>query len=192
MKKHFIGPEELLEDAYRLAWKVFKSGFFPTYIIGIWRGGAPLAIAVHELLCFLGVNAKHTPIKISSYDGLTRGDEITINGLAPLCEMITKNDSLLVVDDVHDTGHSIEHLLTNIKTMLISSKPEIRVATAYFKPNRNETGKEPDYFLHKNNDWLVFPHELEGLSLDELKIQKPALSKILPGIKEHFNKNTFS
>ena len=192
MNKHFIGPEELLEDAYQLAWKVFKSGFFPTYIIGIWRGGAPLAIAVHELLCFLGVNAKHTPIKISSYDGLTRGDEITIDGLATLCEMITKNDSLLVVDDVHDTGHSIEHLLTNIKTMLLSSKPEIRVATAYFKPNRNETGKEPDYFLHKNNDWLVFPHELEGLSLDELKIQKPALSKILPGIKEHFNKNTFS
>ena len=192
MNKNFIGPEELLEDAYRLAWKVFKSGFFPTYIIGIWRGGAPLAIAVHELLCFLGVHAKHTPIKISSYDGLTRGDEVTIDGLAPLCEMITKNDSLLVVDDVHDTGHSIEHLLTNIETMLLSSKPEIRVATAYFKPNRNETGKEPDYFLHKNNDWLVFPHELEGLSLDELKIQKPALSKILPEIQEHFNKNTFS
>ena len=76
--------------------------------------------------------------------------------------------------------------------MLSSSKPEIRVATAYFKPDRNETGKEPDYFLHKNNDWIVFPHELEGLSLDELKIQKPALSKILPGIKAHLNKKNFS
>ncbi len=75
--------------------------------------------------------------------------------------------------------------------MFLSSKPEIRVATAYFKPNRNETGKEPDYFLHKNNDWLVFPHELEGLSLDELKIQKSALSKILPEIQEHLNKSAF-
>ena len=76
--------------------------------------------------------------------------------------------------------------------MFLSSKPEIRVATAYFKPNRNETEKEPDCFLHKNNDWLVFPHELEGLSLDELRIQKPALSKILPEIQEHLNKNAFS
>ena len=90
------------------------------------------------------MNAKHTLIKISSYDGLTKGDKITIDGLAPVYEMITKNDSLLVVDDVHDTGHSIEQLLTTIETMLLSSKPEIRVATAYFKPNRNETGKEPD------------------------------------------------
>ena len=49
MDKNFIGPEQLLEDAYKLAWKVFKSGFYPTYIIGMWRGGAPLAIAVHEL-----------------------------------------------------------------------------------------------------------------------------------------------
>ncbi len=114
MSKYFIGPKEILEDSYQLAWKVFKNSFYPIYVIGIWRAGASLAIAVHELLCFLGVHAKHTPIKISCYDVLTRGDEITIEGLTPLCEMITKNDSLLVVDDVHDAGHSLEHLLTNI------------------------------------------------------------------------------
>ena len=188
MDKNFIGPKQLLEDAYKLAWKVFKSGFYPTYIIGMWRGGAPLAIAVHELLCFPRVNAKHTPIKISSYDGLTRRDEITIDGLAPLCEMITKNDSLLVVDDVHDTGHSIEQLLTTIETMLLSSKPEIRVATAYFKPNRNGTEKEPDYFLHKNNEWLVFPHELDGLTVEEIKENKPELKDLIDKISSIINK----
>jgi len=47
MKKHFIGPDQLLEDSYQLAWEVFDSGFYPTCIIGVWRGGAPLAIAVH-------------------------------------------------------------------------------------------------------------------------------------------------
>ena len=50
----------------------------------------------------------------------------------------------------------------------------------------------PEYYIHESDEWLVFPHEREGLSLDELKIQKPALSKILPEIQEHFNKNTFS
>ena len=130
----------------------------------------------------------HIPIKISSYDGLKRGDKITIDGLAHLCEAVTKDDRLLLVDDVHDTGLSIRDFLTTFNAMLENSKPEIRVATAYFKPDRNKTEKEPDYFLHKNNNWLVFPHELEGLSLEELKIQKPALSKILPEIKARLNK----
>ena len=43
----------------------------------------------------------------------------------PLCEMITGNDSLLVVNDVHDTAHPMEHLLTNMQNMFLGSKPEI-------------------------------------------------------------------
>ena len=125
MNQYFIGAEELLEDAHQLTLKVFKSGFYPIQGIGIWRGRAPLALAVHELLCFLGVYAKHTPIKISSYDGLTRGDKVIIDELTPLCEMITGNDSLLVVNDVHDTAHPMEHLLTNMQNMFLGSKPEI-------------------------------------------------------------------
>ena len=37
MNQYFIGEEELLEDAHQLAWKVFKSSFYPTYGISIWR-----------------------------------------------------------------------------------------------------------------------------------------------------------
>ena len=53
MKKHFIQADQLLRDSYNLAWKIFESGFKPDYIIGVWRGGAPVGIAVQEFLDFL-------------------------------------------------------------------------------------------------------------------------------------------
>ena len=58
--------------------------------------------------------------------------------------------------------------------------PEIRIATPYFKPGNNRTGRSPDYFLHQTDDWLVFPHELDGLSLAEIRSNKPELATLLP------------
>ena len=49
MRKLFIDSNQLLEDSFQLAWKVYKSGFRPNYIVGVWRGGAPVGIAVQEL-----------------------------------------------------------------------------------------------------------------------------------------------
>ena len=53
--KQFISASELLEDSFKLASKILASGFKPTFIVGIWRGGAPIGITVQELfeLCVL-------------------------------------------------------------------------------------------------------------------------------------------
>ena len=42
MNKKFITAQDLLEDSFRLAAQVFEDGFRPQFIIGIWRGGAPV------------------------------------------------------------------------------------------------------------------------------------------------------
>ena len=60
--------------------------------------------------------------------------------------------------------------------------PEIRVATPYFKPTKNKTKRKPDYYLHETDKWLVFPHELEGLSMQEIKENKPEVSKLIDQI----------
>ena len=39
-RKLFLGAQELLEDSFRLAAQIFDSGFRPTFIIAVWRGGA--------------------------------------------------------------------------------------------------------------------------------------------------------
>ena len=50
-----------------LAWQVYESGFRPDYIVGVWRGGAPIGIAVQEFLDVLGVKSDHIAIRTSSY-----------------------------------------------------------------------------------------------------------------------------
>jgi hypoxanthine phosphoribosyltransferase len=48
MDKLFIQAGELLSDSFKLAWQVYESGYRPNYIIGVWRGGAPIGIAVQD------------------------------------------------------------------------------------------------------------------------------------------------
>ena len=67
MRKLFIDSNQLLEDSFQLAWKVYESGFRPNYIVGVWRGGAPVGIAVQELLHVLGISSDHIAIRTSSY-----------------------------------------------------------------------------------------------------------------------------
>ena len=82
MEKHFIQADQLLKDSYNLAWKIFESGFKPNYIIGVWRGGAPIGIAVQEFLDFLGVPSDHIAIRTSYYSGIdSRRDEVQVYGL---------------------------------------------------------------------------------------------------------------
>ena len=49
----------------------------------------------------------------------------------------------------------------------------IRTATVYYKPSRNRSAIQPNYCVHKVEDWLVFPHELQGLSREEILQNKP-------------------
>ena len=70
MDKLFIQADELLSDSFKLAWKVYESGYRPNYIIGVWRGGAPIGIAVQEFLDVLGVPSDHIAIRTSHYKGI--------------------------------------------------------------------------------------------------------------------------
>ena len=49
-EKLYLDAQQLLEDSFELAHKVLQSGFVPTYVVAVWRGGAPMGIAVQELL----------------------------------------------------------------------------------------------------------------------------------------------
>jgi len=60
----------------------------------------------------------------------------------------------------------------------LNAPHDIRIATPWFKPANNRTDLEPDYFLHKSDDWLVFPHELKKLNQEEMLANKPGLKQI--------------
>ncbi|MEH6549948.1 MAG: phosphoribosyltransferase family protein [Pseudomonadales bacterium] len=174
--KQYIDAQQLLDDSYRLGLQILESGYLPNFIIGIWRGGAPVGIAIHELLDYFGVTTDHIAIRTSLYSGIEqRAGEVRVHGLGYVLDLIKGNDAVLIVDDVYDTGLSVQQVLKNIRLERGEDMPEIRVATPYFKPNNNKTDRAPDYYLHETDDWLVFPHELSGLSAREMLDNKPGI-----------------
>jgi hypoxanthine phosphoribosyltransferase len=89
-------------------------------------------------------------------------------------------DKLLVVDDVFDSGRSIKAILDTLNEKARKNIPhDVRMAMPWYKPERNIIGVEPDYFIHKTDDWLVFPHEMDGLTEQEIFTNKKDMREIL-------------
>lgn len=183
--KHYIGASELLEDSYHLAIEVMDSGFEPDLLLGIWRGGTPVAIAMHELMSYCGRECEHGVVKTSHYTDLdVRDTRVRTWGLEVYAQQIRTAQHLLLVDDVFDTGLSIAQVISDIESLCQDNLAEIRVAAPWYKPQRNQTDREPDYYLHQTGRWLVFPHELCGLSDAEIASNKPENSTILALLKK--------
>jgi len=179
--KTYLSAQQLLEDSFRLGAKIVASGFKPSIITAIWRGGTPIGIAVQELLAYHGIDTDHIAIRTSSYTGIDgRSSEISIHGMNYLIKNVRHEDRLLIVDDVFDTGHTISAVIRHLKEKSRLNTPqEIRVAVPYFKPTRNQTDQKPDYFLHETEAWLKYPHSLEGLTVEEIAKNRPELYDII-------------
>ena len=179
--KTYISAQDFLEDSFKLGARVLASGFKPTMMIAIWRGGVPVGVAVQEFLAYRGVLTDHIAIRTSSYEGIDgRSDEIRIHGLNYLIKNVRHDDRLLIVDDVFDTGRTIEAVIKEIREKARLNTPQdIRIVVPYFKPTRNLTDLVPDYYLHETEEWLKYPHSLEGLTPEEVKEHRPALYDII-------------
>jgi len=174
IKKDFIDAQDLLRDSYILAEKIVLSGFRPDYIVGVWRGGTPVGIAVQEALDFCGIPSDHIAIRTSSYHGIEQQDDnVRVHGLHYLVENMNAEDNLLILDDVFDSGRSIDAIICELSRLTRRNMPsDVRTGTVYYKPTKNKTERVPDYYVHETETWLVFPHELDGLSEDEVRTHK--------------------
>lgn len=184
-EKQYLSAQGLLEDSFRLGEQILESGFRPTFMIAVWRGGAPVGIAVQEYLAFHGVETDNIAIRTSSYAAAIdqQSRQVKVHGLNYLMKNIQAHDKLLIVDDVFDTGRSIEAIIQELHRRTRLNMPQdVRVAVPYFKPSRNQTDREPDYYIHETEAWLKYPHSLEGLSAEEMSKGRPELYEI---IKDH-------
>ena len=183
VEKQYVKAQDLLDDSFRLGLKVLESGFKPDFIVGIWRGGTPVGIAVQELFEHFGIVTDHIAIRTSSYEGIDqRGKTIRVHGLAYIVEKADAGHGLLIVDDVYDTGLSIMAVIDSLNRLSRRNTPhDIRVATVFFKPGNNRTDRRPYYYLHETDKWLVFPHELKGLTPEEIARSKPEVARVIQG-----------
>ncbi len=183
-EKLYLDTQDLLDDSWRLGAMVADSGFRPSFIVAIWRGGVPIGVAVQEMLKVRGIESDHIAIRTASYDGIDgRADEVKVFSMNYIIKHVSAEDSLLIVDDVYDTGRSVDAVIEHLSARARRNSPhDIRVAVPYYKPSRNLTERVPDYYLHETEQWLKFPHSLEGLSHEEISAHRPELARILAEI----------
>ena len=184
MNKRIVAANDLLRDSFRLAADIYEADFRPDFLVGLWRGGSAVGIAVQEGLEYFGVGTDHIAIRTSyagaeSYERMVAGDQgIRVHGLEYLLENLSSRHSLLIVDDVLGTGSSVEAVLDTLRRKCRRNLPrDIRVATVWFRPS-TKTIRTPDFFVHETEDWLVLPYELTGMSVDEISRLRPELTEI--------------
>ena len=185
--KRFLSEQDVMEDSFRLGVKIYNSGFSPTFIVGLWRGGSTVGIYVQECLQTLGVVTDHIAIRTSyqgptTYTGMISDPQhkIQVHGTQYLLESLNHYDNLLIVDDVFSTGLNVEAVINRLEDRLKRNMPaDVRVAIPYYKPANRRTARVPDYYLLEYDEWLVLPYELEGLNQVELTKHKPAAARII-------------
>lgn len=176
-EKQYISADRYLRDNWRLAASVRKSGWRPDFILGLWRGGAPVAIALHEFFKVTGWDVQHIPLKCVSYTGIGENEgEVRFTHGDIVFGMFREGDKVLVVDDVFDTGKTA----AAVKDRMDAIGADMRMACVYWKPEKNLTDLKPDYFEKDvGGAWIVFPHEIEGLADGEVVRKDPALAELL-------------
>ena len=177
ISKKYISPDRFQEDVWRLASKVRSSGWKPDLIVALWRGGATVGISIHEFLKTTGWDVNHIPLKCASYTGIgeNAGDVVFTLG-DEIFSMIKPGDRVLVADDVFDTGKSAKAM----KERLDAIGAEMKLAAVYWKSANNTTDLKPDFYVEDMSDeWIVFPHELAGLTADELTAKNPSLAALV-------------
>lgn len=191
MNERFIAADDLLTDSFQLAANIFEDGFRPDFLVGLWRGGSAVGIAVQEGLDYFGVPTDHIALR-TSYSGapgyaqmVRKADSIRVHGMKYLHEKLCARHSMLIVDDVYSTGSSVKAVIDQLAKKTRRNMPQdIRIATVWYRPTE-KTLQTPEYFVHETDDWLVLPYEMSGFTIDELRENRPEMAGLFDRLAPH-------
>lgn len=152
MTENWIDPDrenltwEVFGEASRnLSEQIVESGWFPDLIVGVARGGLIPAGAIGYAI---GVKAMGA-INVEFYTDIGQTlDEPVI--LSPQLDTDSlKGKKVLVVDDVADSGKTLDLVVNLLK----ETADDVRSAVIYTKP---KTIFEPDFSWKKTDQWINF------------------------------------
>ena len=149
--KRYLSAEQLLLDSFRLAGRVFKRIFANSNYRDMARRSANW-YRCPRVSRYCGIEIDHIAIRTSSYGtGIDeRLGSIRVHGLNYLVKNVTAEDKLLIVDDVFDTGRTVDAVICRLSELARLNTPsEIRIAVPYYKPSRREVDRIPEYYLEK-------------------------------------------
>lgn len=145
-----------MDKVYLTWWQVDRAIFSladklreykPDVIVGIARGGLIPAVRLSHILGDIELKV----IDVKFYTDINEHTEmpkITIPIYGDL-----KDKKVVIVDDVSDTGKTLEVVINEVKRL---GAKEIKVACLAMKP---WTSVVPDFYVFRTDKWIVFPWE---------------------------------
>ncbi|MCX7590612.1 MAG: phosphoribosyltransferase family protein [Kiritimatiellae bacterium] len=186
LEKEYVRPDQLFRDAFALARLVYESGYKPEVLLALWRGGTPIGAVIHEFLLYMGLPTYHATVKVESYSGIGNRHSPRVEHFEPVLRSIPANARVLVIDDIFDTGHTLEAVCERLRTRTSS----IKIATLYLKRSHGERAYGPDFWLHCTDRWIVFPHEMVGLTIEEIREKDEFLYEMLRAMSRPSQEDT--
>ena len=146
MEKIYFTIEEMIDSIRNISKQLTRSNFDPEVIISVNRGGCIPGIYLSHY-----INKTHEVINIELRDSNKEPD------LNSIKEKIRQFSSVLIIDDINDSGKTIgvikdlsKNLTTKIHFAVLINKSESESKVEYYGKNVNS--KANDY-------WYVFPWE---------------------------------
>lgn len=202
MKKEFISSDTIRDSALKLVHTMYvDDGFVPDIIYASLRGGAYMANVFSEYYKMvrkreLGRPVFYAAVVARSYSDIRYQTRVMVDGWTYSPEHLRTGDKILIVDDIFDTGKTVNELSDIILRKGIP-REDIKIAVYDYKvPLYKDTPPlpvQPDYYcrkhvLHSVEDevWIHYMcHEFVGLTSEEIDEQytDPEVRKILHEVR---------
>jgi hypoxanthine phosphoribosyltransferase len=182
MNKEFLPYDIVRNNALKMAHRIASEGFIPDVIYVSLRGGAYLGNVISEYFKIIRKGKRpvyYAAVVARSYTGVAAAeDKIMVEGWTYSPEHLRVGDKVLLVDDIFDSGKTINHLAEIILQKGIP-REDLKVAVhdyKYFFDKEEQLPIQADYWCRKHdlsvkdeNSWIHYlSHELVGLSKEEL------------------------
>jgi hypoxanthine phosphoribosyltransferase len=145
----YLSPNQIQDMIYELGKKVKESGFIPDCIVGVSRGGLWV---LRTLSDFFDVRDVHVIRVIYYTDIKTTKREPKL--IQDVDKKFLENKKVLIVDDVADTGGSLDFTVDLMKQKGIK---KFKTATLHHKPWSKFV---PDYYIGETDKWIIYPWEV--------------------------------
>ncbi|MDR1748439.1 MAG: phosphoribosyltransferase [Spirochaetaceae bacterium] len=199
MIKEFLPYDIVRNNSLKLAHRIYTEGFIPDIIYASLRGGVYMANIISEYFKLARRDCRpvlYASVVARSYSDIRQRERVMVDGWTYAPEHLRPGDNILLVDDIFDTGKTINHL---VEILLEKGVPRRNIKVVvhdykYFTCKEEQLPIQPDYWCRKfeidspdNDRWIHYmSHELVGLSREELEEYyyrgDPSLREVLGSI----------